>query len=70
MIRALSIAAALALCVAAPLTAEAGSKKYNACKATTIYGKPVTYKCKADEKCCFSKLTSMKSCVPKSGVCL
>ncbi len=71
MIRAFTIAAALAFVVAAPLTAEAGKKfTHNVCKATSLDGKPVTYKCKLDQKCCYGKLTGAKDCAPKSAVCL
>lgn len=65
---------ALAIGLALPMgfEAEAGKKKmkYNACKAQTLTGQKVSWKCKLDEKCCFGPVTGLGTCAPKSGMCL
>jgi hypothetical protein len=40
------------------------------CKATKLDGKPMTFKCKASEKCCFSIIESKGTCRPASATCL
>lgn len=70
MIRTIVFAAALAFVAGGALApvAEAGSHyKHKLCKATTLDGKPVTFKCKADQKCCYNKLLNEKSCGSKKG---
>lgn len=71
MIRTIVFAAALAFVAAAPFapTAEANHHfKSKMCKATTLDGKPVSFKCKADQRCCYNKLLNEKSCGSKDGV--
>lgn len=71
MIRTILFAAALAFVATgtfAPV-AEAGSHhKHKLCKATTLEGKPITFKCKANQKCCYNKLLNEKSCGSKDGI--
>ena len=70
MIRTIFFAAALAFVAAGTFapTAEAGHHHKNKlCKATTLDGKPVTFKCKASQKCCYNKLLNQKSCGSMKG---
>lgn len=62
----------LALALALPMgfEAEAGKKKYNACKGQTLTGQTVKWKCKLDEKCCFGPVSGLGTCAPMSGICL
>lgn len=71
MIRTIALAAAFAFAAAAPFapTAEAGGHyKHKLCKATSLEGKPVTFKCRIDQKCCYNKLLNEKNCGSAKGV--
>ncbi len=71
MIRTILFTAAVAFAAAGTIapTAEAGSHhKSKVCKATSLDGKPITFKCKASQKCCYSKLLNIKSCGSKEGL--
>jgi hypothetical protein len=71
MIRTIALATALSLAAAAPFasTVEAGGHyKHKLCKATTLEGKSISFKCKIDEKCCYNKLLNEKNCGSKDGV--
>lgn len=70
MIRKIALAAALAVVTSLPMAsiADAGSHhKHKMCKATSLQGKPVTFKCKASQKCCYNKLLNQASCGSKKG---
>jgi len=69
MIRTIVFAAALAFVAAGSFatTADAGFK-HKLCKASTLDGKPVTFTCKASEKCCYNKLLNEKKCGSKDGI--
>jgi hypothetical protein len=55
-------------------SAEAAKKakapKAKQCQATDLAGKKTTFRCGADEKCCWQPIIQQGSCVPASGVCL
>lgn len=65
MIRSTLIAIALALAATAPIAgnAEAGKTyKHKLCKAEDLTGKKITFKCKIDQRCCYSKLLNVSKC--------
>lgn len=69
----LAIAAAAALSFAIPsgMEAVAAKKPMNKlCAGQTLGGAKVTFKCKADEKCCFDAVMGSGTCVAATGVCL
>ena len=63
MVRTFAFAVALA-CASLSFSgvADAGHKL---CKATTLEGKKVTFKCKADQRCCYNKLLNKGTCGSK-----
>lgn len=65
MVRSIAFALALA-CASVSFTgaADAGYK-HKLCKATTLTGKKVTFKCKADQRCCYNKLLNKGTCGSK-----
>lgn len=70
MIRSILFTAAVALLAAGSFapTADAGHHyKHKLCKATSLDGKPVTFKCKASQKCCYNKVLNIKSCGTAKG---
>jgi hypothetical protein len=71
----LGFAAAVTLSVSllAPsgFEAEAAKKAKNKqCVGTSLTGAKTTFKCKADEKCCYDAVTNTGTCVAASGICL
>ncbi|MBV1696589.1 MAG: hypothetical protein KGP27_19180 [Hyphomicrobiales bacterium] len=70
------IAAAMAIAVGFTVTAavspaEAQSKgKSKMCMATTNAGKKVSFRCAANEKCCWQVVTQKASCLPSTAICL
>lgn len=74
-ISALAVSAALALAFTVTTGSEAEAKKAaksKSCTATnTQTSKKVSWKCKAEELCCFNPLLNQGSCSPKAtGFCL
>lgn len=74
-ISALALSAALALTFTVSTGGPAEAKKKAAsksCVATnTQTSKKVSWKCKADERCCFNPVLNQGSCSPKAtGFCL
>jgi dolichol kinase len=70
MFRLLAFTAVLALAASASHSAMAGKRyTHNLCKAKTIQGTTVTFRCKLSQKCCFNQMTGQKSCVPKNAIC-
>ncbi len=70
MYRLLPVTIALVLAAASPHAAMAGKRyTHNLCKAKTIQGATVTFRCKLNRKCCFNQLTGQRSCVPKTAIC-
>jgi hypothetical protein len=73
ILAALGVSLAIALSTMAVTTtgAEAAKKpKSKQCVGTQLNGKQTKFKCKADEKCCYSAVTNTGSCVPANGICL
>ena len=60
---------ALAVAVAALSTSAfaGGHYKNKLCKAKSLDGKPVTFVCKASQKCCYNALLNEKKCASKKG---
>lgn len=50
--------------------AEAKKPKAKLCLATDNSGKKVSFKCAADEKCCWAQSTNKAACVKAPGICL
>ncbi|MEQ8823611.1 MAG: hypothetical protein RIC14_04470 [Filomicrobium sp.] len=66
MVRSIAFAVALAFAsVSFTGVADAGHHKHKLCKAKTLKGKKVTFKCKADQRCCYSKLLNKGTCGSK-----
>ncbi len=68
-----AFAVTLAVSFAAPTSfeAEAAKKPKNKqCMATQLNGQKATFKCKADEKCCFDYVANKGNCVAAGAVCL
>ena len=66
-------AAAMALAVGftvATIATEAEAAKNKMCKAATMDGKKVSFKCAASEKCCWQPILQKGACVPANGICL
>ena len=74
MLRLMTIAGCvLGLALALPLgsAAEAAKKPKNKmCMAKALDGKAVSFKCAANEKCCFNYLTSQGTCPAATATCL
>lgn len=75
LLTALGFAAAVTLSIAlvAPsgFEAEAAKKpKSKQCMANDSAGKKVSFKCTAEEKCCWNVVTQKGSCLPANGICL
>lgn len=69
----LSLAAAATIAIAFGLAApvEAAKKPMNKqCLATNNAGKKISFRCSAEEKCCWQPFTQKAACVPATGICL
>jgi hypothetical protein len=70
---ALAVAMGLSFTMVGSGEAEAKKKasvaKSKSCKATTIDGKKVSFRCKASETCCYDGLMAKGNCVPAGQVC-
>ena len=70
---AIAVGAALAVGFVGLSDAEARRKasvpKSKQCTGTTMEGKKVNFRCKANESCCFDGLMAKGNCVPKGQVC-
>ena len=71
----MGVACLVALAIVVPAgtgidVAEAKKLKYASCKAKSLAGKAVSWKCSSGEKCCFDAFSGTGTCVPKSGICL
>jgi len=67
-------ALALAFTVSSSGDVEAAKKKpavskSKLCKATSLEGKKVSFRCKASETCCYDGLMAKGNCAPKGQVC-
>lgn len=69
---ALGTAVALGLSMSTSFEADAQGKKFKnkQCTATTVAGAKTSWKCKAEEKCCFDFIQQKGNCVAASAVCL
>ena len=74
-IAAFAMSATLALAFTLTVSGEAEASKKKAapkaklCSATTIDNKKVSFRCKANEKCCYDGLMAKGNCVPPGQVC-
>ena len=70
---AMTVALALALSFSVSTEAEAKKKskapKAKLCQATSIDKKKVSFRCKANESCCYDGLMAKGNCVPAGQVC-
>lgn len=71
-----ALGAALVLAFSLPMSSDAEASKRKAsaqkakmCTGTTFDGKKVSFRCKANESCCFDGLMAKGNCVPKGQVC-
>jgi hypothetical protein len=63
---------ALSMTVSLGSEAEAAKKRPAAsksCKATSLEGKKVSFKCKTSESCCYDGLMAKGNCVPAGQIC-
>lgn len=67
----LAAAATIALTVGLSAPVEAAKKPMNKqCLATNSAGKKISFKCGAEEKCCWQPVIQKAACVPATGICL
>ncbi|KAB2848062.1 MAG: hypothetical protein F9K44_11845 [Hyphomicrobiaceae bacterium] len=72
----MGVACLVALAIVVPAgtgvdVAQAAKKaKALSCKAKSLAGKAVSWKCKVGEKCCFDAFSGTGTCAPKAGICL
>ena len=71
-----AVSALLALSFAGVFATDADAKRKKAsapksklCTATTIDNKKVSFRCKANESCCYDGLMAKGNCVPQGQVC-
>ena len=77
-ISALALAAAIGLVMSMAIATDADAQKAKAskfknkmCTGTELVSqKKVSFKCKAEEKCCFDAVLGKGNCVAAGGVCL
>lgn len=72
----MTIALGLAIAIGASMSvgteveaAKKSAPKSKACKATSLDGKKVSFRCKANESCCYDGLMAKGNCVPAGQVC-
>ena len=66
-----SLAVALSTIAVSTSGAEAAKKPKNKqCVGTQLNGKKTTFKCKANETCCYAPVTNTGTCTPAGQICL
>ena len=73
-ITAFAAAVTLSLALSVSVSTDVEAKKAKApkaklCKATALDGKKVSFRCKADETCCYDGLMAKGNCAPKGQIC-
>jgi hypothetical protein len=63
------IAFAMAMNIGSPAEA-AKAPKAKQCLATDAAGKKISFRCAADEKCCWQPIIQKAACIPATGICL
>jgi Cu/Ag efflux protein CusF len=70
LMAALGMAFSMGMAGSAEAAKASKAPKAKQCQAADLTGKKVTFRCGADEKCCWQPIIQQGSCVPASGVCL
>ncbi len=71
LMTALSIGAAVAMAFTFTAVSSADAKRASAkqCQGTTLDNKKVSFRCKSNERCCFSVVLAQGTCQPSSMAC-